>query len=216
MSWILLTAVGVGLAAGTVIGRLTTLPTLHLLRGRLAAQRHDATHDRLTGVLNRAGLEDAYTDGAGHDRYLLIVDLDDFKAVNDRHGHPAGDRVLATVGARLAGLAAAHHGVAGRLGGDEFALLLPAAAGAGTERVAAAAAASLTLGDLRTGWLQVTGSTGIAPVPAHTPFADALTCADIALYHAKQRGGVASHVPGMAYPKPPAPRRRARDARHRR
>ena len=92
------------------------------LRERLA---HDATHDSLTGLLNRAGVLArvgqvlAAAARAGRGTALLFVDLDDFKRVNDDHGHAAGDAVLIAVAARLT--AEVRQGdVVGRLGGDEF------------------------------------------------------------------------------------------------
>ncbi len=81
--------------------------------------------DPLTGVLNRRGFfEDAGLD-QGEDSLLLVamVDIDDFKAVNDRYGHDFGDRVLETLGARL-GVIGGDRGLVGRIGGDEFALVL--------------------------------------------------------------------------------------------
>ena len=92
------------------------------LRERLA---HEATHDSLTGLLNRAGVLArvgqvlASATRAGRGTALLFVDLDDFKRVNDDHGHAAGDAVLAAVATRLT--AEVRQGdVIGRLGGDEF------------------------------------------------------------------------------------------------
>jgi PAS domain S-box-containing protein len=81
--------------------------------------RHQATHDALTGLANRALVEQRLRTTTGTVSVLLI-DLDGFKPVNDRHGHHAGDRVLVEVARRLTGT-----GLAARLGGDEFAILLP-------------------------------------------------------------------------------------------
>lgn len=83
--------------------------------------------DPLTGLLNRAGFEQYMAriliEGGGASLALLYVDLDGFKAVNDRHGHPAGDRVLQVFGERLTKLVRPTDAVA-RLGGDEFAIAL--------------------------------------------------------------------------------------------
>ena len=91
---------------------------------------HRAHHDQLTGLPNRtlffqrlAAAFDAATDAAEDTIALLIVDLDDFKQVNDVHGHTTGDELLVEVAARLAG-AGDGRGMAARFGGDEFALLL--------------------------------------------------------------------------------------------
>ncbi len=117
----------------------------------LAAARelgHLATHDPLTDVANRSllahRLNAALADDsrAPHEPALLVVDLDDFKSVNDRYGHGVGDQVLAGTALRLLGSVRAEDLVA-RLGGDEFAVLFTSvpsveALRARVERVAAA------------------------------------------------------------------------------
>ncbi|MER7279493.1 sensor domain-containing diguanylate cyclase [Dactylosporangium sp. NPDC000244] len=102
--------------------------------------RHQATHDGLTGLANRA-LFDARLAAADSHSAVLLVDLNDFKLVNDTYGHHAGDAVLVAVAERLAA-ATPPPGLAARLGGDEFAVLLPDADG---EAAAGAAARFLTL-----------------------------------------------------------------------
>ncbi|MBO0806149.1 MAG: GGDEF domain-containing protein, partial [Nocardiopsaceae bacterium] len=89
---------------------------------------HQATHDQLTGLLNRAAvfgrLSAALAAGHGGARVgLCYVDLDGFKSVNDTHGHAAGDRLLATVAERIGRIARHHGAVAARIGGDEFVVL---------------------------------------------------------------------------------------------
>jgi diguanylate cyclase (GGDEF)-like protein len=92
--------------------------------------RHDSTHDALTGLLNRRSHEAMLAQAASRsERYgwsfaLLLLDLDRFKAVNDRFGHAAGDAALRAVGREVRQLLRAGD-VASRIGGDEFALLLP-------------------------------------------------------------------------------------------
>ncbi|WP_203841831.1 GGDEF domain-containing protein [Winogradskya humida] len=169
-------------------------------------------HDGLTGVLNRVGLEQAYAATNAHGRFLMVVDLDAFKSVNDDHGHPAGDAVLTTLGTRLAELASRHHGWAGRLGGDEFVLILPGSTAAVAQQVAMHATAPI-ITTSRSGSVHVRASAGIAYAAATTSWSSAVADADIALYHAKQRGDVTLFVAGMTYPQRPSPRRRARDAR---
>ena len=120
----------------TAVGQLTeralegTVLTLHdvserrHLTDRLA---HEAYHDSLTGLPNRALLmeriEGALQRRTSERTALLLIDLDDFKVINDRHGHAAGDLVLEVIGRRLKNIVRTTDTVA-RLGGDEFALLM--------------------------------------------------------------------------------------------
>ncbi|GAA2647162.1 putative bifunctional diguanylate cyclase/phosphodiesterase [Paractinoplanes durhamensis] len=87
-----------------------------------------ATTDSLTGVANRAFLEQRTRDLLAEDRefHMVLLDLDDFKIVNDRLGHQVGDHLIIETSHRLTALVGPH-GTVGRLGGDEFAILLPAA-----------------------------------------------------------------------------------------
>ncbi|WP_432988465.1 diguanylate cyclase domain-containing protein [Dactylosporangium sp. CA-233914] len=85
--------------------------------------RHEATHDPLTGLANRALFAERIA-VAGGSASILIIDLDGFKAVNDTFGHHAGDALLRAVADRLRGCVRPADTVA-RLGGDEFAVLLP-------------------------------------------------------------------------------------------
>jgi diguanylate cyclase (GGDEF)-like protein len=89
---------------------------------RLTQATHDAMHDDLTGVLNRRGLfaqADQLQSGT-----LFAIDLDAFKAINDRYGHAAGDRVLLAVAQQLRASVRADDLVA-RIGGDEFVIVAP-------------------------------------------------------------------------------------------
>ena len=95
---------------------------------RLDLLAHDASHDALTGLLNRRSYELLLDQAVSRARRygwpfaLVLLDLDDFKVVNDRYGHAAGDAALRAVGTELR--AALRSGdVAARVGGDEFALL---------------------------------------------------------------------------------------------
>jgi diguanylate cyclase (GGDEF)-like protein len=96
---------------------------------RLDLLDHDASHDALTGLYNRRTYEFSLDQAVSRtERYgwpfgLVLLDIDDFKMINDRHGHAAGDEVLRAVGSGLR--ASLRSGdVAARLGGDEFALLV--------------------------------------------------------------------------------------------
>jgi diguanylate cyclase (GGDEF)-like protein len=98
--------------------------------GRLVDKlHHRASHDGLTGLLNRVGfrqrMDAAIASAEGREQAvgLLFVDLDDFKQVNDRHSHEMGDELLRQAADRLAAISREEDGVA-RLGGDEFAIVL--------------------------------------------------------------------------------------------
>jgi diguanylate cyclase (GGDEF)-like protein/putative nucleotidyltransferase with HDIG domain len=114
---------------------------------------------------------------------LCLLDVDDFKRINDQHGHPAGDRLLAQVSARLR-----QGGEAFRLGGDEFALLLPGA----DDATALGIAQSIVrrIGEWGIGeYGSITVSAGVATFPQHGNERDALIrLADGALYWAKEHG----------------------------
>ena len=170
---------------------------LHEEQARLA---HRALHDQLTGLPNRALLADRLRQAAGSlDRrgtgaVLLYLDLDNFKAINDRFGHPAGDVLLVTVAQRLQALARSGDTVA-RLGGDEFVVLAAdladpeAAASSLAERIHLAMREPVTVGERQ---LHSSVSIGIASV---LPDADPEVClaqADAAMYQAK-RGGPARY-----------------------
>lgn len=91
--------------------------------------RHQAYHDQLTGLANRALFTDRVSEALAHAREartgvgVLFIDLDDFKFVNDSLGHQAGDELLASVADRLSGVVS-DSDTLGRLGGDEFAVLV--------------------------------------------------------------------------------------------
>ncbi|WBC13366.1 GGDEF domain-containing protein [Micromonospora sp. WMMA1998] len=163
---------------------------LYAVRYELAALQRSALRDPLTGLANRAGLADAWTQLAPLRPWVVVVDLDGFKPVNDTHGHAAGDLVLTAVAARLR----TAHGLAARLGGDEFAALLldtdPAAA---ARRLAAAIAAPVRLPSGVA--VSVTASIGLAPA-SPSGLAAALANADAAMYRAKTtRTGVVAFDP---------------------
>jgi diguanylate cyclase (GGDEF)-like protein len=148
-----------------------------------------ALTDPLTGLGNHRHFHERLARELEHalryERHLgvCLVDIDDFKQVNDRFGHPTGDRVLSQVAARLR-----QTGESFRLGGDEFALLLPGYA----ESEALNAARSIVdrIATLDFGHIgAVTVSAGIAIVPQHTRDRDELLrLVDGALYSAKELG----------------------------
>jgi len=159
--------------------------------------RHQALHDELTGLPNRALLEDRLRhgiDAAKRDDNpvaLLLLDLNQFKEVNDTLGHDQGDRLLVMVAARLRSALRAVDTVA-RLGGDEFAVLLtddvsPRRTLRAAERVLACFDEPHDMDGMS---LQCGASLGVAIYPDHGDDAESMRKhADIAMYAAKRRGG---------------------------
>ncbi|MEZ5636832.1 MAG: PAS domain S-box protein [Burkholderiaceae bacterium] len=153
-----------------------------------------AQRDALTGLLNRAGfeqqIEQAVAAGNGSGLALLYVDLDHFKPVNDRYGHPAGDEVLQLFAQRLSALVRSSDVVA-RLGGDEFAILLVGVREASlarrlADKVIAAAQAPFTVAGHV---MRIGASVGLAfGVPAEADWTDLVARADAMLYEAKNAG----------------------------
>jgi diguanylate cyclase (GGDEF)-like protein/PAS domain S-box-containing protein len=157
-----------------------------------------ATHDAVTGLANRSAfqamLEEALSGAqeAAEPVGLLLIDLDNFKSVNDSLGHQAGDRALAAFAARIAEATPAG-AIPFRFGGDEFAVILPRA---GTEAAAAIAAGlirtlqrPLSIGDRN---IDLRASIGVAAFPDQGGDAtDIVQNADLALYAAKAGGGAA-------------------------
>ncbi|MBI3900092.1 MAG: EAL domain-containing protein [Gammaproteobacteria bacterium] len=172
---------------------------LREIRERRTAEariQHIAHHDILTGLPNRALLEDRVNHAIAHaqrNRQLvavLFIDLDDFKRINDSLGHQVGDRLLQMVAIRLQQCLRKDDSVA-RLGGDEFVITLSAVA----ETFDAAKAAKKALTALQQGFvvdgreLHVSGSIGISFYPADGTDAETLLqAADTAMYHAKTKG----------------------------
>ncbi len=162
------------------------------LRDELRAERHAACHDPLTGLPNRRAFfqlgAESITDPLRQPFVVIVVDLDDFKQVNDAYGHAAGDEVLITVGRRFADHA--DGGLVARLGGDEFVGLLAGPAlderwqRLVTCRLAERLAAPMLIGG-RT--MVVTASVGLAPVRLGADLAEAVCHADAAMYCAKAR-----------------------------
>jgi two-component system, cell cycle response regulator len=158
---------------------------------RLARQ---ALTDDLTGLANRRHgarqLEREVALGVRHGRLLALfrVDVDHFKAINDTHGHEAGDQVLAEVAHRLAGAVRGGDELA-RWGGDEFVAILPGTDKPGALRAAERLRAAAAVAPIQAAGtaLDVTVSVGWADWEGDTPD-DLLARADRALYRAKDTG----------------------------
>jgi diguanylate cyclase (GGDEF)-like protein/PAS domain S-box-containing protein len=148
---------------------------------------HAAYHDPLTGLPNRALLGQHLDDvGRGTSPYgILLIDLNDFKTVNDTLGHQIGDELLKAVAERLRA-AAGDQALVARLGGDEFAVVISDASVEGTQALAAAMRATFDSPfDLSCGPLTGRGTVGLAVVePGQSPD-DVLAAADRSMYHSK-------------------------------
>lgn len=203
---------GGGLLMATLLGLLLQTQSTSLLRAQALARemtadlRRFALTDRLTGLPNRAAVMpviqaaiDRSRRSADHHYTVLFLDLDRFKAVNDSHGHGAGDELLIAVAGRLrdgisnaqsdGGLGA--RSVAARLGGDEFLVLLDGLPGPD----AAATLADRLLGDLCEPCgvsgraVSVGASIGVAHrAAAYFSAEEVVRDADTAMYEAKRRG----------------------------
>ena len=182
------------------IALLETIATEADGERRRAEERliHDAFHDPLTGLPNRARFLDLLTRAMarkGEDLRLgfavLFIDLDRFKVVNDSLGHPAGNRMIVEVAARLAGLTEPCAGSLARIGGDEFAVLLTEIA----DPSDAVRFADRVLGALKHPFVidgqEVYSSASIGVSLGTTAYAyaeDVLRDADLAMYRAKTLG----------------------------
>jgi diguanylate cyclase (GGDEF)-like protein len=166
---------------------------LETLRSRLAHEQRLARRDPLTGVLNLRAFQErleyslALSARDSQPLTLAYVDLDDFKRVNDIHGHSQGDLVLTTVGHVMSEAVRSTDTVA-RIGGDEFALLLPGTGVAGAADVLPKLAQRL--GEhLHTIGSSVTCSIGAVTFPRPPESADAaIRFADRLMYQVKRRG----------------------------
>jgi diguanylate cyclase (GGDEF)-like protein len=172
----------------------------NLLRGELRAERHAARHDPLTGLPNRRTFYQRgaaiIADPAHHPLAVVLLDLDDFKRVNDEFGHAAGDEVLVTIAQRLA--AYAGDNLVARIGGDEFAGLFANSIGGGSpyptgQRLAEALAAPMPIAGRS---LTITASVGVVPLIGYAAdLAGALRDADDAMYRAKRHARSAGRAP---------------------
>ncbi len=193
----------VGVVAGDAAGRIIVFAGTLLMAGTLAIfaarQRRAqaaglvdlATHDGLTGCLNhrafydRMDIELVRARRLGRDLALLMIDIDRFKTVNDRHGHLTGDEVLRRVGAALRA-ATREIDVVGRVGGDEFAALLVESSAEAARAVAARIAAQVATADMP---VDAQVSIGVAHAEGGaTTVTELVSAADRALYESKSRG----------------------------
>ena len=166
-------------------------------RERANALEESASRDPLTGLLNRRGCERALhallADRAAAPLSVAMIDVDHFKAINDAHGHAAGDRALVA----LAGLLRDHgrpHDVVARLGGEEFLLAWPGTAPAQAAGIAERLRVQVASHDWSgvAGVSRVSVSIGVAALlpaaPGGATLGELLADADAALYRAKRAG----------------------------
>lgn len=191
--WVTATAVPLG-GSERRTGWVATLEDVterHRVQARLA---HQATHDELTGLPNRHLVVDRLHQAVTRRRRgldpltVLFVDLDDFKDVNDEHGHAAGDQVLRQVADRLASVVRPNDTLA-RLGGDEFVVVLEGLDEAGAdllvERIRRVLAVPMAVSD-QDRPVTVAASIGVAAAGPDETAADLLARADAAMYEAKR------------------------------
>jgi diguanylate cyclase (GGDEF)-like protein/PAS domain S-box-containing protein len=193
---------------------LCVMADVSRLRSAEQEMRRQAATDHLTGLPNRFALNGQMSrllGGSGESPVaVMFIDLDNFKRVNDTHGHAAGDVLLVEAATRLRAAVGPEDFVA-RLGGDEFAVLCPDAR---DPKILEAKARSIieSFGrpiELETGRGHVGASIGIACADgANTSARDLLRCADLAMYDAKRAGRNTYRVHAAAQP-------RSRGSQHR-
>jgi diguanylate cyclase (GGDEF)-like protein/putative nucleotidyltransferase with HDIG domain len=183
------------LLVGALIGPLIAIALYQRSVHKAMAAMRLALTDAQTGLGNKRHFEELLqryldrADATGEPLTLCLIDLDDFKTINDTYGHPAGDRVLAHVAARLR-----RGGESFRLGGDEFAILLPDRRTAEGRRIAEAVSRRIREAKYDHGGA-VSVSIGVATYPSEgMSRAELVRVADEALYSAKGRGKARVHV----------------------
>lgn len=178
-------------STGELLGYVSTIRDVTERKAHEAQLRALATEDALTGLANRRAFEQRLREDVARARRtgqplaVAIIDIDRFKTINDTHGHPVGDRVLAEIGRRLAHIARAGEMVA-RIGGEEFGWILDAH---GVDAVSAAerirrAVSDTPYADVGT----VTASVGVCNLVGAATAEELYRCADAALYRAKAEG----------------------------
>ncbi len=163
--------------------------------------------DGLSKLLNRSHWEGVVASEfqrcrrIGHPSAVMMIDIDHFKAINDRHGHPVGDEVIRAVAGILRDTLRLHD-VPGRYGGEEFGVVLPGTDGRGAEAIAERIRARIESAVLEAhNGVRATVSIGVAAFdPRSADYAEWMAHADRALYRAKETGRnrAVRHVPAQA------------------
>jgi diguanylate cyclase (GGDEF)-like protein len=174
--------------------------TIENLRERQRQLEVQAHYDALTGLANRKLLQDRFQTAverakrSGDSFALLMIDLDGFKAVNDRHGHLAGDQVLATIAQRLVANSR-NCDTAARVGGDEFVLIVESIHDASevagiAHKLLKALSQDIQIDEENT--VTVGASMGVALYPDDGDgLSQILSVADLAMYECKSSGQMA-------------------------
>lgn len=156
----------------------------------LAVQlEYEATHDALTDTFNRSAIISQITQTLAESHAaLILLDIDNFKRINDQYGHPMGDKVICGLIGRIR-MCIPDYANVGRIGGEEFTILLPETTLEEAMRVADIIHHSLNHQPLDAlPERPVTVSFGVCCAPQHTHFETLYNCADMALYEAKNKG----------------------------
>jgi diguanylate cyclase (GGDEF)-like protein len=179
-----------------LVAAVVSVPLARPLARRFAELSDRAARDSLTGLANRRTLDERLEEELDRARSnsthlaLVMVDIDDFKQMNDRYGHQFGDDLLRSFAAVLSGSLRELDLVA-RFGGEEFALVLPGAPVEGACRVAEQirrAISELDPAGPDGQPVRVTASFGTASFPSCATRDELIACADDRLYEAKRRG----------------------------
>lgn len=193
-------------AGGAIDGAVIVFRNVAAARAAAKELNWRASHDAMTGLLNRAAYDQALdrlfeSAQTGAEHSLIVFDLDQFKSVNDSAGHAAGDALLVQLAARFV-LHARRSDMVARLGGDEFAVLMPQCASANALRLAELLRRGVA--DFRFDWegqsFRVGASIGVVQMDRSFASAAAVQkAADMACYRAKRKGRnrVCLHVPGV-------------------
>jgi diguanylate cyclase (GGDEF)-like protein/PAS domain S-box-containing protein len=196
MNWTLTTKVPLHDASGNVVGLMGITREINELKRTELDLQHLATHDPLTGLPNRYLLIDRLSQTLAHAQRsrsifaVLFLDVDDFKATNDAHGHEFGDLVLQKLAEDLLGSVRSSDTVA-RIGGDEFVIVLETLGGRQdaklvADKILASVAEPFTLERHE---VKMTVSIGISFHPDNVGDAEVLLrAADYAMYLAKGQG----------------------------
>ncbi|MFC3394733.1 GGDEF domain-containing protein [Brenneria rubrifaciens] len=166
------------------------LNRLNYQLNKLAVElEYKATHDPLTDVYNRGAIIDHINQALElNQASLIVLDIDNFKRINDAYGHPTGDRVICELMSRVQSVLE-DTGSIGRVGGEEFTILLNGF----TLKQAVTTAENIhrSLNEMPLGILPqqlVTASFGVSWAPPQTSFDTLYGAADVALYRAKNQG----------------------------